>query len=57
MYLGATAAMQWGAGSLHGRATIWKVDDFTIRAAAVTVVVVVVAAAVASAEQMPSSLC
>jgi hypothetical protein len=42
-YLGAMTAVQYGAGSLHGRTTIGKVDDFTM------VVAVVVAAAAALA--------
>jgi len=66
-YLGSMAAVQYGAGSLHRRVSVGKVDDFTIRAvaemaevgvvAAVAAAVAAVAAAVVCAEQMPSSLC
>ena len=52
--LGATATVQCGDGSLHGRARIGKVGDLTIRAAALAVVIAA-AAAVLSGEQMPSS--
>ena len=37
------AAVQYGAGSLHGRARIGKVDDLTMRAAVVAVVAVAAA--------------
>ena len=52
-YLGATGAPQCGAGSLHRRARIGKVDGFTIRATAIAVVAAV--AAVLSGEQLPFS--
>ena len=58
-YLGAMVAVQYGAGSLHRRASVGKVDDFTIRAAAeatAVAVVAAVAAAVGCAERMPFSL-
>ena len=48
--LGATGATQCGAGSLHRRARMSKVDGFTIRATAIAVV-----AAVLSGEQLPFS--
>ena len=55
-YLGAMVAVQYGAGSLHRRASVGKVDDFMLRAAAVAVVAAV-AAAMGCAEQMPFALC
>jgi len=59
-YLGAMVAVQYGAGSLHRRASVGKVDDFMLRAAAeaaAVAVVAAVAAAVGCAEQMPFALC
>jgi len=53
-------AVQYGAGSLHRRASVGKADDFMLRAAAeaaAVAVVAAVAAAVGCAEQMPFSLC